>query len=58
MLKRLNEPKILFVFAGIVALFGMIGFLLQPLWIAVLHFPFAAALAGFGLMLIRQRGAR
>ena len=58
MLRRLNQPKTLFVFAGIVALFGVMGFFLQPLWIAVLHFPFAAALVGFGLLLMRQRGTR
>ena len=57
-LKRLNQPKFWFAFAGIVTLFGVTGFFLQPLWIAALHFPFAAALAGIGLMLMRQRSAR
>ena len=53
-----RKPKVWFWFAGIVALFGVTGFFLQPPWIAVLHFPFAAAMAGIGLVLMRQRGAR
>jgi hypothetical protein len=53
-----RRPKSWFWFAGIVAVFGVMGFFLQPAWIAGLHFPFAAALAGIGFMLLRQRDAR
>ena len=53
-----RSPKVWFWFGGIVAVFGVVGFFLQPAWIAALHFPFAAGLAGIGLMLMRQRGTR
>ena len=53
-----REPKYWFWFAGIVAVFGGLGFFLQTPLIAILHFPFAVVLAGFGFMLARQRGTR
>ena len=53
-----RNPKFWFWFGGIVAVFGVLGFFFQPAWIAGLHFPAAAGLAGIGLMLQRQRGTR
>jgi hypothetical protein len=53
-----RTPKFWFWFAAVVAVFGVMGFFLQPAWIAALHFVPAAGLAGIGLMLHRQRGTR
>ena len=53
-----REPKVWFWFAGIVAVFGVMGFFLQTPLIASLHFVPVAALVGIGFMLRRQRGAR
>jgi hypothetical protein len=53
-----RNPKFWFWFGAVVAVFGVMGFFFQPAWIAGLHFPAAAGLAGIGLMLQRQRDTR
>jgi hypothetical protein len=50
-----RNPKVWFWSGGIVAVLGVMGFFFQPAWIAALHFPFGAGLAGIGLMFQRQR---